>query len=152
MKPRLLSGITITATLTFPCSSDPSLKLFAEATNQQRDDSFCSLTKPHLHHYHCYTYFPMLLTDFHWFHCSRHHSSDTILGFLQIFVMQREAAHQLHSHPSILLLVWNFIVFIILVIIPQTQPFFFFKFLQYKNKYIISNTVIIRLQFLYPLI
>ena len=129
-------------------SSDPSLKLFGEATNQWRGNSFCSITKPHLHHYRCYTPFPMLLTDFH---CSRCHSSDTILGFLQIFVMQHEAAHQLHCHPSILLLVWNFISFIILVIIPQTQPFFFFKFLRYENKHIVSNTDIIWLQFLYIL-
>ena len=48
MKPRLLTGFTITATLIFPCSSDRSLKLFAEATNQWLGDSLCSLTKPHL--------------------------------------------------------------------------------------------------------
>ena len=129
MKPCLLSGITIAATLTFPCSSDPSLKLFAEVTNQRRGDSFCSLTKPHLHHYHCYTHFTMLPTDLHRFHCSLCYPSDTILAFLQIFVMQGEAAHQLHYHPLILFLVWNFISFIYLVIIAQTQPSVFFKFL-----------------------
>ena len=133
-------------------SSDPSLKLFTEATNQQWGDSSCSLMKPHLHHYRCYTHFPMLLTDFHWLHCSRRHSSDTILGFLQIFVMQEEAAHQLHCHLLILLLIWNFISFIVLVIIPQTQPFVFFKLLQCENKHIISNTVIIRWWFFYTLV
>ena len=57
------------------------------------------------------------------FSTSCHHSPDTILGFLQIFVMQEEGAHQLHCHHSILVLVQNFIGFIVLVIIPQTQPF-----------------------------
>ena len=141
MKPRLLTGITITPTLIFPCSSDQSLKLFAEVTNQQLGDSLCSLMKPHLHHYSCYSHFLMLLTDFHWFHCFHRHSSDTILGFLQIFVIQEEAAHQLHWYPSILLLVWNFISFIVLVIISQTPPFVFFKFLQYENKHIVRVTL-----------
>ena len=132
-------------------SSDPNLKLFMEATNQRWGDSFCSLMKPHLHHYCCYTHFPILLTNFHWFYCSRRYSSDTILGFLQSFVMQGETAHHLHCYPSIFLLVWNFIGFIVLVVIPQTQPFVFFKFLRYENKYIVSNTVIVRMQFLYTL-
>ena len=79
MKPCLLNGITTAATFTFPCSSDPSLKLFAEETNQRQVDSFCSSMKPHLHHYCCFTHFPKLLTDFHWFQCSRFHSSDTSL-------------------------------------------------------------------------
>ena len=150
MKPRLLTGFTITATLIFPCSSDRSLKLFAETTNQWLGDSLCSLTKPHLHHYSCYSHFPMLLTDLHWFHCFHRHSSNTILGFLQIFVIQEEAAYQLHW--PIFLLVWNFISFIVLVVIPQIQPFVFFKFLHYENKHIVSNTVIVRLQFLYTLV
>ena len=81
----------------------------------------------------------VLDTDFHLFHCSCHHSLHTILGFLQIFVMQEELAHQLHCQPSILLLVENFIGFIVLVVIPQMQPFVFFKILRYKNKHIISN-------------
>ena len=93
----------------------------------------------------------MLDTDFHWFYFSCRYSSGTILGFLQIFVMQEEAAYQLHRHPSILLLVWNFISFIVLVVIPQTQPFVFFRYLQYDNKHIVSNTVIVRLWFLYAL-
>ena len=93
----------------------------------------------------------MLDTEFHLFHCSHHHSPDTILCFLHIFVMQEKEAHQLHCHSSILLLVQNFIGYIVLVIIPQTQPFAFFKFLQYKNKHIVSNTVIVRLWFLYTL-
>ena len=54
--------------------------------------------------------------------------ANTILGFLQIFVMQEEAAYQWHCHPLILLLVSNFICFIVLIVIPQTQPFVF-KFL-----------------------
>ena len=54
---------------------------------------------------------------------SCHHSPDTILGFLQIFVMQEEEAHQLHCHHSIWFLYRGFIV---LVIIPQTQPFAIF--------------------------
>ena len=126
-------------------SSDQSLKLFAEATNQQQGDSFCSVTKPHLHHYNCYTHFPMLLTNFHWFHWSCRHSSDTILAFLQIFVMQEEAAHQLHCHPLILLLVWNFISFIILVIIPQTQPFVFFIF--FDTRISISSITLLSLDY-----
>ena len=152
MKPCLLSGITIAATLAFPWFFWSKFKLFAGATNQWRGDSFCSLTKPHLHHYRYYTHFPMLLTDFHWFHCSCRHSSDTILGFLQIFVMQEEVAHQLHCHPLVLFLVWNFIGFIILVVIPQTQTFVCFKFLQYENKHIVSKTVNVRLQILYTLV
>ena len=59
------------------------------------------------------------------FSTSCHHSPDTILGFLQIFVMQEEGAHQFYCHHSILVLVQNFIGFMILVIIPQIQPFVF---------------------------
>ena len=80
-------------------SSDPSLKLFMEATNQWWGDNFCSLTKPHLHYYRCYTHFPKLLTDFHWFHCSHRHSSDTIFGFLQILWCKEK---QLISSTAIL--------------------------------------------------
>ena len=59
-----------------------------------------------------------------WFHCSHRHSPDIILGFLQISVMQKEVAHQLHCHLLILILVQNFIGFIVLVVIPQIKPLF----------------------------
>ena len=130
--------------------SDPSLKLFTEVTNQRRGDSFCLLTKPHLHHYRYYTHFAMLLTDFPWFHCSRRHSSYTYHPWFP-----SDFCDARRSSSSVALPSFDFATcmkFHQFYRSRRHSPHTTFIFLWYKNKHIISNTVIIRMQFLHTLV
>ena len=64
----------------------------------------------------------MLDIDFHWFHCSRRHSPDTTLDFLQIFVMQKK---QLISCTSILRLCFLYRISSVLLLLssfPKHNP------------------------------
>ena len=149
MKPCLLSSITIAAMLTFPWffwskfktlhggdqlvarwqllfineTSSTSLPLLHSLSHVSYRLSLISLFLSSFFRYH-----PWFSSDF----CDARRSGSSVA--LPSF----DFASCMEFHQ-----------FIILVVIPQTQPFVFFKCLRYENKHIISNTVIIRLQFLY---
>ena len=126
-------------------SSAPSLKLFLEVINQQQGDSFCLLTKPYLHHYHCYIHFPMLLTDFH---CFCHHSSDTYHPWFPSDFCDAKRSSSSFALPS-----FYFVSCIEFYRFYHSHCNFpADKFLQYKNNHIVSNTVIIRLRFSFTLV
>ena len=129
MKPHLLSCITITATLTFPWffwSKFKTLRggaarwllLFINKTSSTSLLLLHSLS----HASYRFSLISLFLSSFFKYHP----------WFPSNFCDVKETAHQLHCHPLILLLVWNFIGFIILIIIPQTQPFVVVKFWQYE--------------------
>ena len=94
----------------------------------------------------------MLDTDFHWFHCSRRHSPDSYRPW-----SSSDLCDARRSGSSVALPSFDFAsciefhqFYLSRRHLPNTT-LVFFKYMWYKNKHI-SNTVIVRLRFLYTIV